>query len=82
MDTKFDFDGSGSPASEGEQRPIVYVRPVAVKDLPQELRDQVPGVHALYAVHSETGQRLALVRDRRLAFALARQNDLAPVNVH
>lgn len=85
MDTKFDFDGSGGPASEGEQpvqRPIVYVRPVAVKDLPQELRDQVPGVNALYAVHSETGQRLALVRDRRLAFALARQNDLAPVNVH
>ena len=26
--------------------------------------------------------RLALVKDRALAFALARQNDMAPVNVH
>ena len=36
----------------------------------------------LYAVHDADGQRLAVVRDRRLAFVLARQNDLAPVSVH
>jgi len=33
-------------------------------------------------VHSEAGERLALVRDRKLAFILARQNDLTPVTVH
>jgi len=33
-------------------------------------------------VHDSDGQRLALVKNRKLAFALARQNDLAPVNVH
>jgi len=36
----------------------------------------------IYAVHRADGERLALVRDRALAFVLARQNDLAPVSVH
>jgi hypothetical protein len=36
----------------------------------------------LYAVHDADGQQLALVADRRLAFALARQHDMAPVAVH
>ncbi len=61
---------------------IVYVRPVAVDDLPQEVRSRVPGIGALYVVHSEDGARLALVKNRQLAFMLARQNDLAPVSVH
>jgi hypothetical protein len=75
MNTKFDF------GAEGSER-IVYVRPVAVADLPAEVREQAMGVDEIYAVHDTDGQRLALVRDRRLAFALARQNDLAPVSVH
>lgn len=66
---------------ETEDR-IVYVRPVAVKDLPEEVQAQAQGITNLYAVHDSDGQRLALVRDRRLAFVIARQNDLAPVNVH
>lgn len=61
---------------------IVYVREVKVDDLPEELRPQAQGLTKLYAVHSAEGERLALVRDRKLAFALARQNDLAPVTVH
>lgn len=75
MDVKFD----GIP--EGETR-IVYVRPVNVADLPAEVQAQIGGLKTIYAVHDADGDRLALVRDRRLAFALARQNDLAPVNVH
>lgn len=75
MDVKFE----GFP-EEGER--IVYVRPVAVADLPEEIRQQAMGLDTLYAVHTAEGERLALVRDRRLAFALARQNDLAPVSVH
>lgn len=66
---------------EAEDR-IVYVRPVKVEDLPEEIRPQVEGAKRLYAVHSADGERLALVRDRELAFVLARQNDYAPVNVH
>jgi hypothetical protein len=75
MDATFDFG-----PHEGNQ--IVYVRPVAVADLPQEVRDQVEGIDTLYAVHRHDGMRLALVRDRNMAFALARQNDLAPVSAH
>jgi len=75
MDHKFDF-GSKNPDN------IVYVRAVAVADLPRELRDQVGNARTLFAVHNADGERLALVRDRKLAFVLARQNDLSPVTVH
>jgi hypothetical protein len=75
MDAPFDF----GPERGGR---IVYVRPIAVADLPAALREQVAGLRTIYAVHRGNGERLALVRDRRLAFALARQNDFAPVNAH
>lgn len=68
-------------SADGPDR-IVYVRPVPVSDLPQEVQAQVNGTDTLYAVHGQDGERLALVRDRKLAFVLARQNDLAPVSVH
>ena len=61
---------------------LVYVRPVAVADLPAEVREAAMGAREIYAVHSAAGERLALVKDRNLAFMLARQNDLAPVSVH
>ena len=61
---------------------IVYVRRVAVADLPEDVQEQAEGAEQLYAVHNAVGERLALVKDRNLAFILARQNDLAPVNVH
>lgn len=66
---------------EGEDR-IVYVRKVDVANLPDDIREQAGSLDALYAVHNADGERLALVRDKQLAFILARQNDLAPVNVH
>ncbi|MEZ5673712.1 hypothetical protein SAMN06265173_11044 [Thalassovita litoralis] len=75
MNTKYDF------GQDGEQR-IVYVRPVKVADLPEELRKQAGDLTELYAVHNAEGERLALVNDRKLAFLLARQHDLAPVTVH
>ncbi|KGJ04591.1 hypothetical protein SAMN04487972_10787 [Paracoccus halophilus] len=60
----------------------VYIRRVAMETLPEEIRQQVPDVDALYAVHGIDGARLALVKDRSLAFMLARQNELTPVSVH
>ena len=75
MDVKYE----GLP-EEGER--IVYVRPIAVADLPQEVQAQAAGLQTIYAVHLANGDRVALVRDRALAFALARQNHMAPVNVH
>ncbi|MGJ8627730.1 MAG: DUF1150 family protein [Sulfitobacter sp.] len=60
----------------------VYVKTIAVIDLPREVRDQAEGLELLYAVHNSDGQQLALVGDRKLAFSLAREHDYAPVMVH
>jgi hypothetical protein len=61
---------------------IVYVRAVDVADLPSDLREQAEGLTRIYSVHRGNGERLALVADKKLAFALAREHDLAPVSVH
>lgn len=66
---------------EGKSR-IVYVRPVAVQDLPEEVREQVGDAGVIYSVHGIDGERLALVADRALAFSLARAHDFAPMSVH
>lgn len=77
MNTKFPQDGLTG-------RGIVYIRPVLVIDLPTEVQHEAEGegIETLYAVHDAKGARLALVRDRQMAFLLARQNDFAPVSVH
>jgi hypothetical protein len=67
--------------ADAEDR-IVYVRPVDVADLPEEVRAQAPDANNLYAVHAANGDRLALVNGQKLAFVLARQNSFDPVHVH
>ena len=76
MDTPHSF------ADETAENRIVYVRSVDPAELPEEVRAQTGGATNLYAVHAANGDRLALVTGRKLAFALARQNDMLPVNVH
>ncbi|MEM9873174.1 MAG: DUF1150 family protein [Pseudomonadota bacterium] len=61
---------------------MVYVKPIAVDNLPKEVRDQAEGLEQLFAVHDAEGQQLALVADRKLALALARQHDYAPQPLH
>lgn len=75
MDTKFDF----GPQKDDR---IVYIRAVDRAELPTEVQEQIEGDTPLYAVHRPDGERLALVQGRRLAFALAREHDFAPVTVH
>ncbi|MBK1698805.1 DUF1150 family protein [Rhodovibrio salinarum] len=44
-----------------------------------------PAVHEgqdVYAIHAADGTQMALVSDRDVAFAAARQHDLEPVSVH
>ena len=60
----------------------VYVRAVAVADLPEDLQEEAEGRDVIYALHGADGERLALVAERDMAFMLAFQNDLAPVAVH
>lgn len=75
MNTPFDL-------KTGMQERIVYVRAVDVAELPEDVRESSEGLSQIYAVHAPDGERLALVRDRDMAFTLARQNDFAPVTVH
>ena len=75
MDTKYQgFAGGGDR--------IVYVRPVQVADLPEAIREQAGELLTIWSVHRPDGQRVALVADRGLAFALSRQNDMVPVSTH
>jgi len=67
--------------TQGQDR-TVYVKTIAVTDLPREVRDQAEGLDQLFAVHDAKGQQLALVGDRDLAFHLAREHNYAPVLVH
>lgn len=75
MNTPFD-------PMENQVGRLVYVRSVNVSDLPEEAQEHMNGLKKIYAVHSQDGERLALVRERAMAFALARQNDFNPVTVH
>ena len=68
-----------NPFTEPAGQPIVYVREVTGDELPDELRGTTD---KLYAVHDAEGNRLALTPDRRVAFALARRNDMVPLSVH
>lgn len=74
MNTPYNFDEMGDK--------IVYVKAVQVADLPKELQASANGLEQLYAVHNADGVQLALVADRRMAFVLARQNDMMPMTVH
>ena len=74
MNTKVTFDT--------QPKNIVYVKPIATSELPPELQEQAEGHDQLYAVHDAEGAPIALVADAQMAFALARENDLAPVRVH
>lgn len=75
MNAEFDFGGE-----TGER--IVYVRAVAVAELPEEIRQQAEGLERLYALYDANGERLALVKDRRMAFNLARENEVTALSVH
>ena len=61
---------------------MVYVKPVEVADLPEEVREQAGDLTRIFAVYDTEGEQIALVADRKLAFHLARQHDKVPMTVH
>jgi hypothetical protein len=70
-------------------RKLVYIRTVAARDVIEDLLDDdgeltidIDDSDVLYSVHSSSGERLALVGNRDLAFAAARQYEMNPVSVH
>ena len=70
MQTPYDF-------AEDVAR-MVYVKPIAVAELPAEVQEQAEGLKQLFAVHDADGQQLALVANERLAFRLAREHNYQP----
>lgn len=70
---------SNNPFINPSAGAIVYVREADRESLPEHLRN-MPG--KIYAVHDPEGNCLAISPDRRMAFALAKRNDLTPVSVH
>ncbi|MEM7668173.1 MAG: DUF1150 family protein [Pseudomonadota bacterium] len=60
--------------------PFVYIREADANDLPE---DVVQGRDKLFALHdAQSGEQLAIAEGRKLAFALARKNDMTPISVH
>ncbi|QQA43237.1 DUF1150 family protein [Pelagovum pacificum] len=74
MNSKIDFAHLGQN--------MVYVKPVDVADLPEDVQEEAGDLEQLFAVHNSDGEQLALVADRNLAFSLARQHDMSPVTLH
>ena len=60
---------------------VAYVRLVAKTDLDDGI-ETPDGVDTFYALHDESGRRLALFDNRDFAFQVAKQNDLTPVSSH
>ena len=75
MHSKYDF-------SHFDTDDLVYIKTVAVTELPLDLQRQVRPDKTLYAVHKADGERVAVVENRALAYSLARDNDLTPMTLH
>jgi hypothetical protein len=75
MHRKYDF-------SHFDTDDLVYIKTVAVTELPLDLQRQVGPDKTLYAVHKADGERVAVVENRALAYSLARDNDLTPMTLH
>lgn len=75
MHSKYDF-------SHFDTDDLVYIKTVAVTELPLDLQRQVGPDKTLYAVDKADGERVAVVENRALAYSLARDNDLTPMTLH
>ena len=79
---------SGELAKMGGRK-LVYVRAIPAQDVMDDLANEEGVVEfdfragdILYSVHAADGERIALVDNRDLAFAAARQHEMNPVSVH
>ena len=65
-----------------------YVRPVRAGEVRDEIDRETDGQitfsddSVLYALHAADGSRIALMSDRAIAFAAARQHEMMPLSVH
>jgi hypothetical protein len=85
-----EFRNSGSPALESLSRfigqNVVYVREIAAAELKGEgiipVDSPIPPMKKFFALCTPDGRRVAVLDNRDLAFAAAREHELVPVSVH
>jgi len=63
-------------------RNLVYVKEVSAATLPEDVRAEAGDVETVFAVHNAQGDLIALVANRKLAFHIARENEMVPVTLH
>lgn len=63
-------------------RDIVYMKPVATRDLPADVQEQAGERKCLVSVHDVSGKEIALVSDMQLAQTLASQYKMQAVRLH
>jgi len=73
---------------ENIDRRVCYVREVLAKDVREDIERELDASFAfeddsvLYALCADDGSRIALMSDRDIAFAAARQHEMMPHSVH
>jgi hypothetical protein len=78
-DDMSDYEFEGSLIEAVGPTAIVYAPEADPEALPEHLK-KAPG--KIFSVHNPEGTCLALTDDRKIAFELAKRNDLVPVSVH
>ncbi|MEE4212143.1 MAG: DUF1150 family protein [Parvularcula sp.] len=69
-------------------RSVCYVREVFARDVREDIERELDAKYSfeddcvLYALYADDGSRIALMSDREIAFAAARQHELTPFSVH
>ena len=61
---------------------IVYLKPVATADLPDDVRAQAGDLKTLFAVHNTMGEQVALVANEGIATHLAAEHHMQLVTLH
>ncbi|NNU15993.1 DUF1150 family protein [Parvularcula sp. ZS-1/3] len=75
-------------AFENGDRRVCYVREVLAKDVREDIEAELDADHdfeddsILWALCADDGSRIALMSDRDIAFAAARQHEMMPHSVH
>lgn len=61
---------------------IVYLKPVATADLPEDVQAQAGNIKTLFAVHNTQGEQVALVASKGIANHLAAEHHMQLVTLH
>jgi len=61
---------------------FIYMKPVAISDLPAEVQDQAAGAETIFALHNTKGEQVAFVASVDVASHLAAEHRMQLVKLH